>query len=180
MECNLLLDELPTVSETVKAIKLLSSGKAPGSDEIPAEIYKAGGPSVAEKLTELFHIMWRKEAIRQEFKDATIIHLFKRKGNPQRKVREKSRECHNHKPQHFPDPKRKRKPTNPNKHKSNKRTKSTKISSPFPKRGNRNTKRTKKHKNKMTHGKTYNKSPCRINHKTTKQQRVRLTPGPPP
>ena len=27
--------------------------------------------------------MWRKEAIPQEFKAATIIHLFKRKGNPQ-------------------------------------------------------------------------------------------------
>ena len=94
-----------------------------------------------------------------------------------KKVREKSRKCHNHKPQPFPDPKRKRKPTNPNKHKSNKRTKSTNISSLFPKRGNRNTKRTKKHKNKMTHGKTYSKSPCRIN---TKQQRVRLTPGSPP
>ena len=83
VECNPLLDELPTVSETVKAIKLLLSGKAPGSDAIPAEIYKAGSPPVAEKLTELFHIMWRKEAIPQEFKDATIIHLFKRKGNPQ-------------------------------------------------------------------------------------------------
>ena len=30
-----------------------------------------------------------------------------------KKVREKSRECQNHKPQPFPDPKRKRKPTNP-------------------------------------------------------------------
>ena len=27
--------------------------------------------------------MWRKEAIPQEFKDASIIHLFERKGNPQ-------------------------------------------------------------------------------------------------
>ena len=45
-----------------------------------------------------------------------------------------------------------------------------KISSLFPKRGNRNTKRTEKHKNKMTHGKTYNKSPCRINHKATKSK----------
>ena len=88
----------------------------------------------------------------------------------QKKVREKSRECHNHKPQPFPDPKRKRKLTNPNKHKSNKCTKSTKISSLFPKRGNRNTKRTEKHKNKMTHGKTYNKSPRRINHKATKSK----------
>ena len=85
-----------------------------------------------------------------------------------KKVREKSRECHNHKPQPFADPKRKR--TNPNKHKPNKRTKSTKISSLFPKRGNRNTKRTEKHKNKMTHGKTYNKSPRRINHKATKSK----------
>ena len=87
-----------------------------------------------------------------------------------KKVREKSREGHNHKPQPFPDPKRKRKPTNPNKHKPNKRTKSTKISPLFPKRGNRNTKRTEKHKNKMTHGKTYNKSPRRINHKATKSK----------
>ena len=60
----------------------------------------------------------------------------------------------NYKPQPFPDIKRKRKPTNPNKHKSNKCTKSTKISSLFPKRGNRNAKRTEKHKNKMTQGKT--------------------------
>ena len=76
VECNL-LPEFPIVSETVKAIKLLSSDKAPGSDAIPAEIYKAGGPPVAEKLTELFHIMRRKEAMPQEFKYATIIHLFK-------------------------------------------------------------------------------------------------------
>ena len=87
-----------------------------------------------------------------------------------KKLREKSRECHNHKPQPFPDIKRKRKPTNPNKHKSIKRTKSTKISSLFPKRGNRNAKRTEKHKNKMTHGKTYNKSLRRINHKAPKSK----------
>ena len=87
-----------------------------------------------------------------------------------KKVREKSRECHNHKPQPFPDPKRKRKPTNLNKHKPNKRTKSAKISSLFPKRGNRNTKRTEKHKNKMTHWKTYNKSPRRINHKAKRSK----------
>ena len=69
----------------------------------------------------------------------------RKKKKKKKKVREKSRECHNHKPQPIPDPKMKRKPTNLNKHKPNKRTKSTKISSLFPKRGNRNTKRTKKH-----------------------------------
>ena len=48
VECNPLLDEFPTVSETMKAIKLLSSGKGPGSDAIPAEIYKAEGFPAAE------------------------------------------------------------------------------------------------------------------------------------
>ena len=65
VECNLLLDEFPTVSETVKAIKLLSSGKAPGSDSIPAEIFKAGGTPVAKMMAQLFHIMWRKEAYKR-------------------------------------------------------------------------------------------------------------------
>ena len=58
--------------------------------------------------------------------------LFKKK-----KVTEKSR-----KPQFFLDTKRKRKQTKPNQRESNKRTKSTMISSLFPKRGNRNAKRT--------------------------------------
>ena len=38
---------------------------------------------VISQMTELFHIMWRKEAIPQVFKDASIIHLFKLKGNLQ-------------------------------------------------------------------------------------------------
>ena len=67
-------------------------------------------------------------------------------------VKEKSRESHNHKPQPFPDTKGKRKQTKPNKRKSNKCTKSTKISSLFPKRGNCDAQTTEKHKNKITLG----------------------------
>ena len=67
------------------------------------------------------------------------------------KIREKSRECHNHKPQPFPDTKRKRKQT---KQEQIERTKSTKIGFLFPKRGNRNAKKTEKHKHKITKGKT--------------------------
>ena len=59
LECNPLLDELSTVSETVKATNLVSSGKAPGSDAIPAEIYKAG-PLVAEKLTVISHYLEKR------------------------------------------------------------------------------------------------------------------------
>ena len=80
VECNPMLDELPTVSETVKAIKRLSSGKAPGSDAIPAEIYKAGGPPAAEKLTYFTLCGEKKPSLKNS---RTIIHLFKGKGNPQ-------------------------------------------------------------------------------------------------
>ena len=77
LECNVLLDEFPIVVETRKAVQqqLLSSGKAPDADAIPAEVYKAGGLPMAEILTELFHCMWRKEAIQQEYKDTSIINL---------------------------------------------------------------------------------------------------------
>ena len=67
-----------------------------------------------------------------------------------KKVSEKSRECHNHKPSQAPRGREKQ--TKPNKRKSNKHTKSTKISYFFPKQGNRNAKRTEKHKNKITQG----------------------------
>ena len=64
--------------------------------------------------------------------------------------------------------------TKPNKLKSNKRMKSTKISSIFPKRGNRNAKMPEKQqKNKITQGKT---SP-RVKLASCKSV---LTPPPPP
>ena len=44
---------------------------------------------MTDKLTDLFHYEWTKEAIPQEFKNVSIIHLYKRKGHP--KV------CDNHK-----------------------------------------------------------------------------------
>ena len=70
-----------------------------------------------------------------------------------KKVREKSRECHNHKPQPIQDTKRKR-TDNTKQAQIDKRTKSTKISSLFPKRGNRNAKWTGKYNNKITQCKT--------------------------
>ena len=117
-------------------------------------------------------LQWRSSYVLRVCRKNYYIYIYMRYlfERQWKKVREKSRECRYHKPQPFPDPKRKRKPTNLNKHKPNKRTKSTKISSLYPKRGIRNTKRTEKHKNIMTHGKTYNQSPPRINHKATESK----------
>nr|VZI17391.1 unnamed protein product [Spirometra erinaceieuropaei] len=69
--------------ETIRAVQQLSSGKAPGSDAIPAEVYKHGGPQLMDHLTELIEQMWRQGEVPQDFKDATIVHLYKRKENHQ-------------------------------------------------------------------------------------------------
>ena len=83
VEINISLAEPPKESEVQKAIHSLSNGKAPGSDSIPAEIFKAGGQVLTQKLTELFLIMWQQEVVPQDFKDDSIIHIYKRKRNRQ-------------------------------------------------------------------------------------------------
>nr|VZI51046.1 unnamed protein product [Spirometra erinaceieuropaei] len=83
VETNADLDLPPSLQETIRAVQQLSSGKAPGSDAIPAEDYKHGGPLLMDHLTALFQEMWRQGEVPQDFKDATIVHLYKRKGNRQ-------------------------------------------------------------------------------------------------
>ena len=80
---NEMLDAIPTFEEIQKAIRQLTSGKAPGSDSIPAEVYKEGGRALTEKLHQLLQLIWQHETLPQDFKDASIIHLYKRKGNRQ-------------------------------------------------------------------------------------------------
>ena len=66
----------------------MSCGKAPGPDAILTEVFKSGGPALLTKLTELFKSFWDYETLPQDFKDATIVHTYNRKGN--------KRSCDNH------------------------------------------------------------------------------------
>nr|VZI22715.1 unnamed protein product [Spirometra erinaceieuropaei] len=83
VETNVDLDLPPSLQETIRAVQQLSSGNAPGSDAIPAEVYKHGGPKLMDHLTALFQAVWRQGEVPQDFKDATIVHLYKRKGGRQ-------------------------------------------------------------------------------------------------
>ncbi|BHF85034.1 hypothetical protein SprV_1002819200 [Sparganum proliferum] len=83
VETNADLDLPPSLQKTIRAVQQVSSGKAPGSDAIPAEVYKHGGPQLMHHLTALFQEMWRQGEVPQDFKDATIVHLYKRKGSRQ-------------------------------------------------------------------------------------------------
>ena len=80
---NKSLNVIPTLEEVQIAIHQLSSGKALGSDSIPAEIYKESGSALMGKLLTLIQLIWVKKQLPQDFKDASIIHIYKRKGNRQ-------------------------------------------------------------------------------------------------
>ncbi|BHF63933.1 hypothetical protein SprV_0200692900 [Sparganum proliferum] len=80
-ETNADLNLPPSLHESIKTVQRLSSGEAPGSDAIPAEIYKQGGPQPMNHLTALLQKMWRQGEVPQDFKDDTIVHLYKHKGN---------------------------------------------------------------------------------------------------
>nr|VZI18043.1 unnamed protein product [Spirometra erinaceieuropaei] len=83
VETNVDLDFPPSRPETIRAVQQPSSGKAPGSDAIPAEVYKHGGPQLMDHLTALFQEMWRQGEVPQDFENAIIVHLHKRKGDRQ-------------------------------------------------------------------------------------------------
>ncbi|BHF57149.1 hypothetical protein SprV_0100009000 [Sparganum proliferum] len=70
----------PALHETIRAVQQLSSGKAPGSDAIPAEFYKRSGPQLMDHLTALFQ-MWHQGEVPQDFNGATIVRLYRRKGD---------------------------------------------------------------------------------------------------
>ena len=75
------LADPPTSAELAKALKQSSPGKAPGVDGIPADIYKNGGDVLLGQLTSLFRPTWEAGQVQQDFMDASIVHIYKRKGD---------------------------------------------------------------------------------------------------
>ena len=75
------LDLPPSTAEVCLAIKQLVAGKAAGPDGIPSETYQFGGAQLAATMTDLFDKIWGTESVPKDFRDATIVHLYKRKGN---------------------------------------------------------------------------------------------------
>ncbi|BHF64381.1 hypothetical protein SprV_0200738400 [Sparganum proliferum] len=57
-ETNAALDHPPSLSETIRAVHRLASGKSPGSDAIPAEVFNHDGYRLMDHLMALFQEMW--------------------------------------------------------------------------------------------------------------------------
>ena len=72
------LDEPPNFDELMSAIRTTQDGKAPGRDGIPAEVWKFGGVQLTNCLYKLIQEIWDARKIPQDWKDASIVSLFKK------------------------------------------------------------------------------------------------------
>ncbi|CAH1277284.1 CYP3A43, partial [Branchiostoma lanceolatum] len=75
------LDAEPTLEELSKAIDSMQSGKAPGEDNIPAEVIKCGKPVLLKPLHELLCLCWKEGQVPRSMRNSKIITLYKNKGD---------------------------------------------------------------------------------------------------
>ena len=68
------LDAAPTIEEISEALKQLSS-----IDAIPAEVLKQGGPALLSNIHQLFLTTWDSQTVPQDFRDGTLVKLYKKK-----------------------------------------------------------------------------------------------------
>ena len=82
----------PSASEVELAIAKLKSHKSPGTDQIPAELIKAGGGTTCGEIHKLIISIWKKEKLPEEWKESIIVPIHK-KGD--------KTDCNNYRAYHF-------------------------------------------------------------------------------
>ena len=79
---NMPLGVQTTMQELTDAIRSLASGKAVGSDEVSVELFKItlnGNPALHRRLLDIVGRIWRGGEVPQQWKDASIMVLHKKK-----------------------------------------------------------------------------------------------------
>ena len=71
----------PTFLEVLSAVRTLKNNKYPDSDNIPAELLKQGGYLCTRTLHCYITKVWADENIPQQWRDASIVTIFKNKGD---------------------------------------------------------------------------------------------------
>ena len=66
----------PIVSEFGLTIEKIKSHKSPGIDQIPAELFKAGGRTIRCAIHRLIIYIWNKEELPEEWKESIIVPIY--------------------------------------------------------------------------------------------------------
>ena len=62
-------------AEVKQALRKTKSGKTPGIDGIPAELYKADSDVAVKELTRLFNRIWHEEKVPDQWKKGLIVKI---------------------------------------------------------------------------------------------------------
>jgi hypothetical protein len=68
----------PSLVEVEIAIRKLKSYKSPGTDQIPAELIKAGSEILCSEIHKLICPIWNKEELPQRWKESIIVPIYKK------------------------------------------------------------------------------------------------------
>jgi hypothetical protein len=68
----------PSLVEVEIAIGKLKSYKSPGTDNILAELIKAGGKILYSEIHRLICCIWKKEELPQQWKESIIVPIYKK------------------------------------------------------------------------------------------------------
>ena len=68
----------PSATEVELAIDNLKSHKSPGTDQISAELIKAGGRTICLGIHKLITSIWKKEQLPEEWKESIIVLIHKK------------------------------------------------------------------------------------------------------
>jgi hypothetical protein len=68
----------PSLVEVEIAIGKLKSYQSPATDQIPAELIKAGGETLNSEIHRLICSIWNKEELPQQWKESIIVPIYKK------------------------------------------------------------------------------------------------------
>ncbi len=71
-------EQPPTLEEISRAVKQLKSGRAPGGDGLPPDLFKMHNEALIADLQDLFTIIWKEEIIPSEWQTAIVLPFFKK------------------------------------------------------------------------------------------------------
>jgi len=67
-----------SAAEVELAIDKLKSHKSPGTDQIPAELIKAGGRTICLEIHKLITSTWKKEKLPEQWRESITIPIHKK------------------------------------------------------------------------------------------------------
>ena len=74
-------EPLFTLDELRSAIRRIKPNKAPGPDELPADLFTILDPESEQLLLRVYNLAWASETTPREWSEATVVSIFKGKGS---------------------------------------------------------------------------------------------------